>query len=106
MSLLQFFSILRARWAAAGLILLASVAGALAFALLRPATYEARVPVLVDLKANDVGGGYSPALLASYMATQIDVARSDPVAGRALDALHSGPPPQGATREQALKRLQ
>ncbi len=106
MSLLQFLSILRARWAAAGLILLASVAGALAFALLRPAAYEARVPVLVDLKANDVGGGYSPALLASYMATQIDVARSDPVAGRALDALQSGPPPQGAAREQALKRLQ
>ncbi len=106
MSLLQFLSILRARWAAAGLILLASIVGALGYALVRPAAYEARVPVLVDLKANDVGGGYSPALLASYMATQIDVAHSDPVAGRALDALQSGQPLQGPARLQALQRLQ
>ena len=91
MSLMQFFSILRARWTAAGLILLATLAVTLAWVLLRPAWWSARAPVLVDVQASDVGGGYSPALLASYMATQIDVARSDAVARRALQcrSVHS-----------------
>lgn len=89
MSLLQFFSILRARWAAGGLILLATLAGVLAWVLLRPTWYSARAPVLVDVQAADVGGGYAPGLLASYLATQIDIARSDRVAERAVDALHA-----------------
>jgi chain length determinant protein EpsF len=106
MSLLQFLSILRARWAAAGLILGLTVVSALAYAVLRPGSYEARVPVLVDLKANEVGGGYSPALVASYMATQIDVARSEPVVARALELLQPGVSLQGPAREMAMQRLQ
>ena len=89
MSLLQFFSILRARWAAAGLILLATLAAVLAWVLLRPTWWSARAPVLVDVQASDVGGGYAPALLASYMATQIDIARSERVSARAIEALYA-----------------
>ncbi len=89
MSLLQFFSILRARWAAAGLILLATLAAVLAWVLLRPTWWSARAPVLVDVQASDVGGGYAPALLASYMATQIDIARSERVSARAVEALYA-----------------
>ena len=50
MSLLQFLSILRARWSAAALILVASVTTALAWSVLRPASYLAQAPVLVDLR--------------------------------------------------------
>lgn len=89
MSLLQFFSILRARWAAGGLILLATLAAVLAWVLLRPTWWSARAPVLVDVQASDVGGGYAPGLLASYMATQIDIARSERVSERAVDALYA-----------------
>ncbi|MFD0667096.1 chain length determinant protein EpsF [Ramlibacter sp. MAHUQ-53] len=114
MTLMQFLSILRARWACAGLIVLATLAAALAWVLLRPAWWSARAPVLVDVQASDVGGGYSPALLASYMATQIDVARSDRVAERALDQIvadevrrNPDAPPLGEARRrerlQALK---
>lgn len=113
MSLLQFLSILRARWAAAGLILLSALAVTLAWVLLRPAWWSAHAPVLVDVQANDVGGGYSPALLASYMATQIDVARSDRVTERALEQLvadearrNPDAPPLGeARRRERLKAL-
>lgn len=89
MSLLQFFSILRARWAAAGLILLATLAAVLAWVLLRPTWWSARAPVLVDVQASDVGGGFAPALLASYLATQIDIARSERVSARAVDDLYA-----------------
>ncbi|HSW16509.1 MAG TPA: Wzz/FepE/Etk N-terminal domain-containing protein [Ramlibacter sp.] len=112
MSLQQFFSILRARWNAALMILLATLALAVAFIVLRPAQYTARAPVLVDLQASDVGGGYSPSLLASYMATQMDIARSDRVVERVLDTLDNpsgGAQPargvSGAADSQRRERL-
>ncbi|AEG92165.1 chain length determinant protein EpsF [Ramlibacter tataouinensis] len=87
MSIQQFFSILRARWPVAGLILLATIGAALAWVLLRPTHYTARAPVLVDVQSENVGGGYSPSLIASYMATQIDIAKSDRVAERVMEIL-------------------
>lgn len=65
MSIQQFLSILRARWAVAGLILLATIGTALAWALMRPTQFTARAPVLVDVQAENVGGGYAPSLIAS-----------------------------------------
>jgi chain length determinant protein EpsF len=104
MSLMQFLAIVRAHRAVALLVLLATLAAALSWVALRPARYTARVPVLVDAQPADVGGGYAPALVASFMATQLDVARSERVAWRALDALDAGdaPPPRQATRPDAL----
>ena len=107
MSPLQFFTILRARRHAAVLILLATLVLGLAWALLRPAHYSARAPVLVDVQADKVGGGYAPGLVASYMATQIDIARSERVAERALQILQpgAGAPPDPATRRERLAQL-
>lgn len=87
MSLLQLSSILRARWGVVLFILLSTIGAAAAWALLRPTFYTARAPVLVDVQAQEVGGGYSPALIASYMATQMDIARSERVAQRARELL-------------------
>lgn len=88
MSIYQFFSILRARRWIAFLIFLCTVGLALAWVLLRPNNYTARAPVLVDIRAQDplsqpVYGVIPP----SYMATQIDVARSERVAERVVDML-------------------
>ncbi len=107
MSLLQFLSILRARRAAASLILLSTLALALVWALLRPERYSAQVPVLVDVQSEKVGGGFAPTLVASYMATQIDIARSDRVAERALDLMQAGPSatPDPADRAARLRDL-
>jgi succinoglycan biosynthesis transport protein ExoP len=50
MSLSQFFSILRARRGLAGFILLSTLVLAMGWVLLRPATYRAIAPVLVDVR--------------------------------------------------------
>ena len=69
---------LRARRGLAGLILLATLALALAWVVLRPATYVARAPVLVDVRTDPTGatplqGMVSPA----YISTQIDIVKSE-----------------------------
>lgn len=93
MNLHQFFSILRARMATAATIFFVVVLAAIVWVLLRPSEYTARAPVLVDVNAQDVGGGYSPALLSSYLATQMDIARGDRVTERVLNALGGDLPP-------------
>ncbi|TFY99988.1 GNVR domain-containing protein [Ramlibacter rhizophilus] len=116
MNLHQFLSILRARWVTAAVVFLLVVGAATAWALLRPSAYTARAPVLVDVNAQDVGGGYSPAMLSSYLSTQMDIARGDRVTGRVLDMLSTDLPealreplrattPEGQRREQ-IERLQ
>jgi chain length determinant protein EpsF len=89
MSLLQFLSILRARYATAVTLVLATLALSLIWALVRPQRYTAEAPVLVDVQSEKVGGGFSPNLVASYMATQIDIARSQRVAQRALELMQT-----------------
>jgi succinoglycan biosynthesis transport protein ExoP len=89
MSLHQFFSILRARRFLAGLILLATLALALAWIVLRTTHYTARAPVLVDVVRTDpVGNAAMQGQLApSFVATQIDIVRSDRVAQRVVEML-------------------
>ncbi|MEY2619158.1 MAG: hypothetical protein RL522_2160 [Pseudomonadota bacterium] len=110
MSLLQFLSILRARRVMAALILLATLALALAWALLRPDRYTADAPVMVDVQSEKVGGGFAPTLVASYMATQLDIARSDRVVQRALDLMqaagHTDAARRGAMWREMRERMQ
>ena len=89
MNLTQLFSILRARRALFLVIFLGTMAVALAWVLLRPVHYTARSPVLVDINSQDplAKAEHQGTVPASYMATQIDVARSDRVAERAVDLL-------------------
>lgn len=105
MSLLQFLSILRARWNVALLILLATLGAALAWVVLRPDHYTARAPVLIDIQASDVGGGWAPTLVTSYLATQMDIARSDRVAERVLASLKQLPDDPAEKRER-MKEFQ
>jgi chain length determinant protein EpsF len=89
MNLSQFFAILRARRMLVLGIFLGTVALALAWVLLRPAYYTARAPILVDTRNPDplAQPNYQPIVPASYMATQIDIARSDRVAERVVEML-------------------
>lgn len=107
MSLLQFLSILHARRGAASLILLVTLASALTWALCRPERFGAQAPVMIDVQSDKVGGGFAPSLVASYMATQIDIARSDRVAERALDLMQAerALPPDPLTRTAQLRDL-
>ncbi|MBG9390077.1 Wzz/FepE/Etk N-terminal domain-containing protein [Caenimonas aquaedulcis] len=105
MSLHQLFSILRARRAAAGLILLVTLALALAWVLVRQPTYTARSPVLVDVRMDPVGGTALQGMVApSYMATQIDIVKSDRVAERVLQSLPKNVEPISRWQEEAQSK--
>lgn len=101
MSLHQFLSILRARRVLAGLILLAVAASALGWALLRPLSYEARAPVLLDVRTDPTGSTPIQGMVSpSYVASQIDIAKSPQVAVRAMKLL-ADQQPMPRLRQQA-----
>lgn len=89
MNLYQFLSILRARSTAVIAIFVLTVAAALAWVMLRPKDYTAHAPVLVDIRAQDPlsGPNYQSIPAAAYMATQMDIAKSDRVAERVVQTL-------------------
>lgn len=86
MSLTQFFAILRARWRLALSVLFAVVVLTVVVSLVLPKKYTTSAAVLVDLKATDpVSGSTAPGMLSpTYMATQIDLIKSDRVAQRVV----------------------
>lgn len=105
MSLLQFLSILRARRAAAGLILLATLALALAWVALRPSHYAARAPVLVDVRTDPVGSTPIQGMVApNFISTQIDIIKSDRVAQRVVKMLPADQPPLKGLQEEAQRK--
>ena len=81
----QFVAILRARWMLALVVLLAVVLGTLVVNLLLPKQYKATASVVADFKPDPLsavmlGGMQSPA----FMATQVDIIKSDRVAQRVV----------------------
>src|ERR1700712_3675784 len=105
MSLLQLFSILRARRGLAALILLATMCLALAWVLLRPHSYTARAPVLVDVRTDPVGATpVQGMVLPMFVTTQIDIVKSERVAQRALKLLSPDQSPLKEWREEAAKK--
>ena len=95
MSFGQFLSILRARWWVALLVFVLTVAAALGFSLVLPKQYSAAASVLVDFKPDPITvafyGGVTP---PAYMATQVDVIKSDRVALRVVRNLKLAESPQ------------
>jgi succinoglycan biosynthesis transport protein ExoP len=104
MSLHQVFSILRARMGVAALILLVTLALALGWVKLRAANYTARAPVLIDVRMDPVGSTpVQDMAMPAYMATQIDIVKSDPVAERVVAMLPGDQQPMLRLREAAQK---
>jgi succinoglycan biosynthesis transport protein ExoP len=95
MSFVQFLSILRARWGVMLAVLLLALAAAVAANLLLPRQYTATASVVVDFKPDPVsavvfGGMASPA----FIATQVDIIRSERVALRVVRNLKLAENPQ------------
>ena len=84
MSFGQFLSIMRARWRIAAMVLLITVGSALTISLLLPKTYVATASVVVDIKPDPIGGMVMGMMMPAFMATQVDVIRSDRVALRVV----------------------
>ena len=89
MNLYQFLSVLRARRTMALVIFLSTIALALAWVMLRPKYYTAHAPILVDMRANDplAQPNYQSIVPQAYMATQMDIVRSNRVAERVVEML-------------------
>ena len=100
MTLVQFFSILRARWKVMLLVLGAAVIGTAVVNLLLPKSYTSTAAVLVDVKSPDpIAGIIFPGMNSpSYMATQVDVIQSDRVSQQVVRALRLNDSP--SMREQ------
>jgi succinoglycan biosynthesis transport protein ExoP len=106
MSLQQLFNVLRARRGLAGMILLATIALALVWIVLRPASYTARAPVLIDARTDPVNSTpqYGPLVTPAFVSTQIDIVKSDRVAERAAQMLPADQPPMSKLAESAKKK--
>lgn len=89
MTLSQILMVLRARWLSALLVLLTVTGLVLAVTLMLPKRYTAMAAVVLDVKSPDpIAGMVLPGMTVSgYMATQVDVLRSERVALRALESL-------------------
>lgn len=103
MNLFQLFNILRARRGLAGMILLGTIALALVWVVLRPASYTARAPVLIDARTDPVNSTpqYGPLVTPAFVSTQIDIVKSDRVAERAAQMLPADQPPMSKLRGAA-----
>lgn len=88
MNFSQFIHILAARWKIVFMIFAVTVAAAVGITLMLPKTYTATAALVIDLKSDPlVGQSYPGILIASYMATQVDVLKSDRVARRVIKTL-------------------
>ena len=83
--------ILRIVWARKWLVLLlfvAVAAGGIAYTLLMPKQYTAETSMILEMRMDPALGALAPALAApSYMATQIEILRSERVASRVVKML-------------------
>lgn len=90
MSFEQLYRILRARRRLAIALYLSIITAAVALTLLLPKSYEAKTQVMVDLKPDPVSGLAQLATMqpSSYLATQVNLAKSDVVARRVVSDLN------------------
>ena len=88
MSIKQFLRIVWARkWLVLALFVIGSIAG-IATTLLLPKQYTADTAMIVEMRIDPVLGALAPSLAApGYMATQIDIIRSERVAARVVKML-------------------
>ena len=88
MALIQYLRILWARkWLILGLFVLVAAAG-IATTFLLPRQYTAETSLIVEMRMDPALGALAPSLAApSYMATQVEILRSERVASRAVKIL-------------------
>ncbi|MEO7010585.1 MAG: Wzz/FepE/Etk N-terminal domain-containing protein, partial [Caldimonas sp.] len=88
MTLKQYLRIVWARkWLVLALFILVAAAG-IAFTLLLPKQYTAETSMVVELRIDPALGALAPALAApSYMATQVEILKSERVASRVVKML-------------------
>jgi chain length determinant protein EpsF len=101
----QFFSILRARWWVAALIFVLAVGVTAGVSFMLPKQYTASASVVIDVKPDPVSAiMYAGMASPAFMATQVDIIKSDRVAQRVVRDLKLADNPQ--VRQQWLDATQ
>ncbi len=92
MSFSQLLATLKARKLAFIIVLTLFVAAAIAMSLILPKRYTSTASVVIDVKSPDpIAGMVLPGMMTpAYMATQLEIIRSDRVAQRVIQALRLG----------------
>ena len=103
MNFTQFLLILKARFLILVLTLGITVVGVVGVSLMLPKSYKATATLVVDSKYKDpvTGALLSGQLLPSYMATQVDIIKSQNVALKVVDSLKMADNPN--MRQQAAE---
>lgn len=87
----QFFRVLRARFKLVAAIFLVTLLTTILVSSLLPKKYSAGTTLIVDLSSNDPlkgGAALPPSSVQSYLATQVDILKSDRVTGRVISSLN------------------
>lgn len=93
MNLERILLILRARWIAAAITLVVTVVATVAVSLMLPKQYTSNAAVVVDIRSPDpIAGAVLPAF--GYLATQVDIIKSDRVAQKVVRNLRLAENPQ------------
>jgi chain length determinant protein EpsF len=101
MTLGQVFAVLRARWKIALLMFVLTVGVTLAVSLMLPKQFTATASIVIDVKPDPVSAiMYAGLASPAFMATQVDIIRSDRVAYRVVRNLKLADSPQ--VRQQWL----
>lgn len=88
MTFAQFISILKGRWRLAVTMLLSVLLLVAVVSLLLPKQYKATASMLVDVRANPISMvGVESMMIPSFMATQMDIIKSERVARRVVEIL-------------------
>ncbi|WP_119155433.1 chain length determinant protein EpsF [Caldimonas tepidiphila] len=98
MSIGHFLSVILARWKAALLVFLLVVGAAAAYLAMQPRTYTARAALVLESKADPVSNIVYQTATPAYIATQMEIVRSDRVALRVVRDLRLAENPD--TRQQ------
>ena len=102
MTLGQFLAILRARWRLALALIVLIVSTTLVVSLMLPKEYSATASIVADPKPDPVSGFVNPGMgTPAFMATQVDVIRSDRVSQRVVRNLKLAEDPK--VRQQWLE---
>jgi len=103
MNLTQFLLILKARFLIVLLTLGTTVAAVVTVSLLLPKSYKATATLVVDSKYKDpvTGALLAAQMTPSYMATQVDIIKSQNVALKVVDSLKMAD--NASTRQQAAE---
>jgi len=98
----QFLAILRARWRLAVTLVLLIVSTTLVVSFILPKEYSATASIVADPKPEPVSGFLNPGMgTPAFMATQVDVIRSDRVSQRVVRNLRLAEDPK--VRQQWLE---